>query len=84
MATLLSALGDAKLNPEEAAAVVERAGEADLGGGETVSETVGEVFAGYDCKSIQARLHRPVVPHRPPPKEGKTRTTSRHPELNNS
>ena len=47
--------------------------EADLGGAESVSETVGQVFAGYQCGSVTVRaLERPhlfpraPVPSRPP------------------
>lgn len=41
---------------------MERA-EADLGGAETVSETIGQVFAGYKCGTLQVRAFP-----RPPPK----------------
>ena len=39
--------------PQENA--MERA-EADLGGSETVSETIGQVFAGYQCGTLQVRV----------------------------
>ena len=47
--------------------------EADLGGAESVSETVGQVFAGYQCGSVTVRalerhhlFPRAPVPSRPP------------------
>lgn len=49
-----------------------KAEEADLGGAESVSETVGQVFAGYQCGSVTVRaldryrlLRRAPVPSRP-------------------
>lgn len=35
-------------------AMMERA-EADLGGAETVSETIGQIFAGYQCGTLKVR-----------------------------
>ena len=39
---------------KKASDALERA-EADLGGAETVSETIGQVFAGYQCGTLQVR-----------------------------
>ena len=36
--------------------------EAELGGAESVSERVGEVFAGYQCNTLDVRLPRPIPP----------------------
>jgi hypothetical protein len=44
-----------------------KAEEADLGGAESVSETVGQVFAGYQCGSVTVRtLDRHHLPRRAP------------------
>lgn len=39
----------------KASAARERA-EADLGGAESVSETIGQIFAGYQCGTLQVRV----------------------------
>ena len=45
-----------------AAAMSGREREAELGGAESVSERVGEVFAGYQCSTLDVRLPRTHPP----------------------
>lgn len=52
-----------QVDPAALAAAMKRAREeAELGGAESVSERVGEVFAGYQCSTLDVRLPRTQPP----------------------
>lgn len=52
-----------QVDPAALAAAMKRAREeAELGGAESVSERVGEVFAGYQCSTLDVRLPRTHPP----------------------
>jgi len=52
-----------QVDPAALAAAMKRAREeAELGGAESVSERVGEVFAGYHCSTLDVRLPRTYPP----------------------
>ena len=52
-----------QVDPAALAAAIKRAREeAELGGAESVSERVGEVFAGYHCSTLDVRLPRTYPP----------------------
>jgi hypothetical protein len=51
---------------EKKASDARSAAEADLGGAESVSETIGQVFAGYQCGTLQVRARRGACARVPP------------------
>ena len=51
-----------QVDPAALAAMKRAREEAELGGAESVSERVGEVFAGYHCSTLDVRLPRTYPP----------------------